>query len=95
MVDRAIGRLLSVCPSEGGADVLWQVRYKHAFPAARAAEMDDYGAILVHDIAPSFVLDDDVLEGVRAVWERVTGEEGEGFMEFGGGGEEGGEETAG
>ncbi|KAI4281800.1 MAG: hypothetical protein L6R38_003429 [Xanthoria sp. 2 TBL-2021] len=43
------------------------------------------GILHLHDLSPSLALEDDVLKDVRAVWERVTADDGNargGFMQF-------------
>ncbi|KAL8809515.1 MAG: hypothetical protein Q9200_003349 [Gallowayella weberi] len=74
-------------------DILWSLSYKqhHSIPSLPSppiqktdtanplsqASTPNHGILHLQDLGPSLALEDDVLKDVRAVWERVTADDGE------------------
>ncbi|KAL8790677.1 MAG: hypothetical protein Q9213_000525 [Squamulea squamosa] len=82
-------------------DILWTLTYKqhHSVPISSSssnlrtdcqAQADDEstqdcGVVYLQDLGPSLALEDEVLNDVRAVWERITADDGDArgaFMQF-------------
>ncbi len=91
----AVENLLSTVPEDPKPEVLWAIFYtkEHAIPESSsgdpASSPDDPASSALHnrilqlqDIPPGVSLEDDLLRNVRAAWEKITGGEGEGFMQF-------------
>ncbi|KAL9103932.1 MAG: hypothetical protein Q9163_001080 [Psora crenata] len=84
LLSLAITKLLNGLDEEPNPQVLWCLQYVQQIPQPQSTAMTTHPHIVtIPEAAPSFVLEDDVLQNVRAVWERVVGDEkGDGFMTF-------------
>ncbi|KAL8723598.1 MAG: hypothetical protein Q9225_000140 [Loekoesia sp. 1 TL-2023] len=86
--------------SSSNPEILWSLTYKQNHPAvssssslppeeapptADVTENQKCGILHLKDLGPSLALEDEVLRNVRAVWERITADDGDsrgGFMQF-------------
>ncbi|KAL8768997.1 MAG: hypothetical protein Q9209_004914 [Squamulea sp. 1 TL-2023] len=97
----AINTFLSAVPNEPAPpDVLWTLTYKqyHSVPISPPSSLrtdsqaqadfestQQCSVVYLQDLGPSLALEDDVLNDVRAVWERITADDRDrrgAFMQF-------------
>ena len=95
LLTTAVGSFLAAVPDNPKSNILWSVFYirEHApsgFPNhSTASAVDDTAGNALHsrilqlpDLQPGLALDDDLLRVVRDTWGKITGGNGEGFMQF-------------
>ena len=95
LLKTAIQDFLAAIPEDHEADILWSVFYtqEHTLPMSTkentASSSNDQATCTPHrriielsDLPPGLALEDDLLRNVRAAWEKITGGNGEGFMQF-------------
>jgi hypothetical protein len=63
-------------------EVLWNLKYQRQCSPAREPRAGDGHVITLKALSADLSFDDEVLQDVKAVWERVTGAEPETFLKF-------------
>ncbi|KAI4253551.1 MAG: hypothetical protein L6R35_007559, partial [Caloplaca aegaea] len=98
LLESAIDTLLSSVNEQPTPTILWSLSYTQQHPATPPSFItsnevsasqnpsdQQSGILILRNLDPSLVLDDDVLRDVRAKWELVTADDGDercGFMQF-------------
>ena len=87
-LELGINTLLSSLSSSEHAQVLWQLHYEQRCEAGPQSGVDDSGdttnngiLYLPHSNETDLAFDDSLLQGVRAAWQRISGQV-DGFMQF-------------
>ncbi|KAL8966591.1 MAG: hypothetical protein Q9197_005898 [Variospora fuerteventurae] len=98
LLESAIDTLLSSVNEQPTPTILWSLSYTQQHPAtppsfitsnqvssSQTRSDQQSGVLVLRNLDPSLVLEDDVLRDVRAKWELVTADDGDercGFMQF-------------
>ncbi|KAM3419339.1 hypothetical protein BST61_g5271 [Cercospora zeina] len=82
-LERAIGTLLQSLLGEEEGTVLWSLKYQQAY-TSNPGDMQQIGrTIQLPQLSPDLVLEDNVVESVKAAWMQIVGEEHlDSFMRF-------------
>lgn len=79
---RAVEQFLSKLGEVPKPEILWHMQYSQRVSSQRPTDTDSR-IITLPEISSSPSLGDDVLDNVRAVWEKIVGQDyAEGFMKF-------------
>ncbi|KAK5128683.1 hypothetical protein LTR85_000016 [Meristemomyces frigidus] len=87
-LDRAVNSLLQSTAGEESEEVLWkmqfvqQVRTTDSATPQGGSQARSNHLIALQPLSTDTVLDDSVLDGVKAAWAQITGEDEESFMKF-------------
>ncbi|KAK4947214.1 Rab proteins geranylgeranyltransferase component A [Elasticomyces elasticus] len=83
VVDNAVNSLLESVSDQPRPSILWQMHYKHHVQADKGTDPDsDKSTLVLPSLSTDIVLEDEVLENVRVMWQKITGESAEQFMKF-------------
>lgn len=58
------------------------MRYEQAYPESSDTRQVENGVIELPPLSSSLALEDEVLDSVKAAWQKITGEDAEAFMKF-------------
>ncbi|KAK5714551.1 Rab proteins geranylgeranyltransferase component A [Elasticomyces elasticus] len=81
--DNAINSLLDSVSDQPRPSILWQMHYRHHVQVDEGTESDsDKSTMVLPSLSTDIVLENEVLENVRIMWQKITGDSAESFMKF-------------
>lgn len=82
-LERAIGTLLESLPGDDKGTILWSLKYQQNYTSPPSDVQQNGRMIRLPRLSPDLVLEDGVVENVRAAWKQIIGEdEHDSFMRF-------------
>ncbi|KAK5687631.1 Rab proteins geranylgeranyltransferase component A [Elasticomyces elasticus] len=82
-IDNAVNSLLNSVPDQPRPNILWQMHYRHHPTADKDADAStDASTLILPPLSTDIVLEDEVLESVRVMWQKITGDSAESSMKF-------------
>ncbi|KAI5369367.1 Putative GDP dissociation inhibitor, FAD/NAD(P)-binding domain superfamily [Septoria linicola] len=82
-LDLAVSTLLSALDAESSPEVLWCLQYQQDYAATSSTSQHSSQVVRLHPVPAGMVLEDSVLEDVKAAWLRIVdGEDSDSFMSF-------------
>jgi Rab proteins geranylgeranyltransferase component A len=83
ILDRAVSALLNSIDEQPKPHVLWKMQYQQrAYSPAGNPYNAEAGILELPTLTDGIVLHDHVLDAVKEVWRKITGEAEENFMKF-------------
>ncbi|KAK4892723.1 Rab proteins geranylgeranyltransferase component A [Elasticomyces elasticus] len=83
VIDNAVNSLLESVSDQPRPSILWQMHYRHHVQVDKGTESDsDKPTLVLPPLSTDIVFEDEVLESVRVMWQKITGDSAESFMKF-------------
>ncbi|PPJ59664.1 hypothetical protein CBER1_01211 [Cercospora berteroae] len=82
-LERAIDTLLESLPSDEKGTILWSLKYQQTYTSPQSDVQQNDCMIRLPKLSPDLVLEDGVIENVKAAWKQIVGEgDFDSFMRF-------------
>ena len=82
LLNYAVKRLIASTKDDPKPEVLWSMHYQQSYDPSTIVMSTHPNVVQLPSVAPSFVLEDDILRDVRAAYESIMGDNAGSFMNF-------------
>jgi len=82
LISVAITELLQTVDEASRGQVLWNLQYQQSLESSSSSNFDDGKTISLAESSIDLAFDENILESVKAAWQKITGGEERDFLMF-------------